>query len=434
VYFAILHAMPPFFRQLQIPICVVLLTLACGSKAAATDIPNAPGGFTEAQLAVARALVRQEAPDCPTEVVDAVSGQFLDDLQTNHPSAFDQLLAPDFPAKQFETSLIRDVGSHLSGPQWDALKEQLATHRIQAIIASGEGPSGVPASEAPGIMARIKATPDPLYFQRLVNGKIEDDDLVVLIKKNLSEGEQPKKPEAVQAKVLTAEDIVAEFGRRNQEGDSVASLRAFVIDGTLETGDSGPVEVILFKLRPDYFRMVVLKDGLTQSIVAGHAGKYWRQKPGTPPEPVRPEAAADLQRLGEFLDPLFAEEGYTFERLPDSTDGPVHLYRVAVRRIDGSRYVARIDPSTFHEVGRETGAGADSTRSDFRQVAGITLAFREDSTNAHGVKSVFRINRFTPNPGLVGVLFDPPPAEDQGYFDIERLLARSVSVPAGGTR
>ena len=426
--------MSQFFRHFQSPIWVLLCALACASRVSAADVPNGPAGFTEAQTAVARALVKQEAPDCPPDVVDAVSGQFLDDLQTNHPSAFDQLLAPDFPAKQFESSLLRDIGSHLSGPQWDALKEQLATRRIQAIIALGEGPSGVAVSEAPAITARIKAAPDPLYFQRLVNAKIEDDDLEVLIKKNLSEGDQPQKPEVIQAKVLTAEDIVAEFRRRNQEGDAVASLRAFVIDGTLETGDSGPVELILFKLRPDYFRMVVIKDGITQSIVAGHGRLYWRQKAGTAPETVKPEAAADLQRLGEFLDPLFAEEGYTFERLPDSSDGPMHLYRVAVRRIDGSRYVARIDPSSFHEVGRETGTGAETTRSDFRQVAGITLAFREDSTDARGVKSVFRITRFTPNPGLVGVLFDPPPPEDQGYFDIERLLARSVPVPTGGTK
>jgi hypothetical protein len=426
--------MQQFLRHLHIPIWVLVCAFACFTRAVAGDVPNGPAGFTDAQMAMARGLVKQEAPDCPADVVDAVSGQFLDDLQTNHPSAFDQLLSPDFPAKQFESNLLRDVGSHLGGSQWETLKEQMAIRRIQAIFASGEGPAGVSVLEAPGIMARIKASPDPLYFQRLVNGKIEDEDLVVLIKKNLSEGEITKKPEVVQAKVFTAEDIVAEFGRRNQEGDSVASLRAFVIDGTLETGDSGPVELILFKLRPDYFRMVVLKDGLTQSIVAGHGRKYWHQKPGTAPVPVNPEAAGDLQRLGEFLDPLFAEEGYTFERLPDSTDGPAHLYRVAVRRIDGSRYVARIDPSSFHEVGRETGTGTETTRSDFRQVAGITVAFREDSTDAHGVKSVFRITRFTPNPGLVGVLFEPPPPQDQGYFDIERLLERSVSVPTGGPK
>jgi hypothetical protein len=68
--------------------------------------------------------------------------------------------------------------------------------------------------------------------------------------------------------------------------------------------------------------------------------------------------------------------------------------------------------------------------SDFRKVAGITLPFREESTDSKGARTAFQISRFTPNPGLTQVIFDPPPPRDQGYFQIERLIARSAAAKA----
>ena len=375
--------------------------------------------------------ILERAPGAPQDVVQDVTNQFLDDLQTNHPSQFDQLLDPAFPAKDYESTLLRDMAAHLKGPSWTSLKEQLALRRIQSVLSSDSEHPDARVADAGGILARIKADPDAIYYQRLIDGKIEDDDLSTQVRKHLPGADQPKSVVAAQPTVLTVGDIVAEFARRNQEGSSIEKLRAYVIDATVDSPVTGSHQVMLFKLRPDFVRMVFLKDGLTQSIVAGHGDIYWSQSPGHEPAAVPVASIADLRHLAEFIDPFFVDEGYKFERLADGVDGKAPYYRVGVQRGDGSGFVARVDQATFHEIGRENRNGTVDVVSDFRTVAGLTVGFRVETTDAKGQRSTFQISRFTPNTGVVQALFEAPEARDRGYFEIERLIAKSEKDGSG---
>jgi hypothetical protein len=409
------HALLPAF---------LLCALGCASLSAAGDDSRNPSGFSETQLAFVKGWILERAPECPQDVADVVAAQFLDDLQTNHPAKFDQLLSGGIPSNEFEPTLLRELSAHLPGPSWSALREHLALRRVQLLISSGAIAGGSAQEDAAGVVARIRAGSD-LYYRRLIDGKIEDDDLALVVRKYQPGGDPAKGAEAPRPKALTAQDIVLEYARRNVDGSSIQKLHGYVVEGDVDTASVGAMHLVLFKLRPDFVRMVFMKDGVTRSVVAGHAGAYWRQAPGKAPEGVGENSIAEMRNVGEFIDPLFADGGFTYERLPDGGGPSGAYYRIAVTRPSGSNYVARIDPSDFHQIGREEDKGAVSVYSDFRKVAGISVAFRQETTDAKGARSVFKVSRFTPNPGLAQALFDPPPPRDQAYFDIERLVARS---------
>jgi hypothetical protein len=131
------------------------------------------------------------------------------------------------------------------------------------------------------------------------------------------------------------------------------------------------------------------------------------------------------------VNPLFGEmENYTFKRVEDGTLDGRKIYRIAVLRGDGSHYLAGIDAENFHEVGNEFPGGIRVRYSDFREVAGITVAFREETSDAKGHKDVFVLTRFTPNPGLVQDFFETVPGHDLNYFAFEQLSARALAASA----
>jgi hypothetical protein len=419
--------MPFPFRHALIP--MFLSVALCGlSSAAGADEPadtsTPAAGFSEVQLSFVKSWIQERVPECPGQTVDAVANHFLEDLKANRPEKFEQLLSPDFPEAKFDSELLRDVAAHLPGGAWTQLREQLALRRIRALIEAGNGPDDTTAADAAALVAKVKAASD-IDYGRLLDGRVDDDDLASVLRKDQRAGESHPSPEAAKPRVLTAADIVSEFSRHNQEGTATQQLYAYVSEGSLESSE-GTFEVVVLKLRPDFVRVVVEKDGKVQSVIAGHGGRFWKQVPGSAPFPVPQEAAAEFRHLGEFLDPLFTGEGYTFERLPDGQSGSSAYYRIGVRRADGSEYTVQIDSQTFREIGRERPDGSTASSSDFRVVAGVTISFREETKDKLGKGTVFTLERFTPNPGLAQVLFDEPGPRDQGYFAVGHLLAESA--------
>ena len=397
---------------------------------AGEDLAGGAGGFTEAQITVVTDWIRDLAPECPASASGEVAVQFLDQLQSGHPAEFDLILAPNFRSPEYESLLIRDIAGHLSGASWSALKEKLAVQRLRTLIQAGEGPTASKPEDAAALFAQIKSGSD-IYFRRLLDGKIEDDDLSTLMKKGRRAAEPAEASPPARPASLSADEIVAEFSRHNQEGAAVTKLKAYVTDGMMDTPTTGSLRVIMFKLRPDFFRMVVMKDGLVRSVIAGHGSEYWQQVPGGAPTRLPLSGADEVKRVGEFLDPLFSEDGgATFERLPDGHAGAASYYRIGVHLADGSSYVTRVEIGTFRELGREWPNGSVSQCADFRQVGGLTIAFYEATTRANGTQGIFRLNRFSPNPGLSQAFFEAPQGSDQGFFAMDRLIARRSPATA----
>ena len=134
--------------------------------------------------------------------------------------------------------------------------------------------------------------------------------------------------------------------------------------------------------------------------------------------------------LSEFINPLFSDEGYTFERLDDTVFDGIKVHRLRVRRADGSMYVSCIDAEKFREVGREETSRIKVSCSDFREVAGLTFAFRETVKDDQGRTAVFEIQRIVPNAGVVQSYFEPTDRVEPSYFAVEQWMAQPVSAAA----
>ncbi len=411
---------------------------ACGWAAEATapapivtvtlDAPGAPAPAakpSDARLARVSGWITERAPGCPPEVAIAAAQRFLEELEERHPEQLDRLLAADFPIREVESPLLRQVAAQLAGPKWASLREELARRRIETVRGTGE-PGG---PDAASLMARIKET-SAVQHRRLLEGRLEDDDLALVLRKARQKGSAPAGRAPAAPKVLTAAEIVSEFARHNLDGSALERLQAYVVEGRLRTATGEEQHLLLFKMRPDRFRLVVLVDGATRFIMGGDGRRFWQQQPGQPPQAVAPEVIGLRRYLGEFVDPLLVAEDNHYELLGGGAAGPQKPYRIAVRRADGSGYVAQIDQATFREIGREEADGASARYSDFREIAGVTFAFREEAVDREGRTGVLELTRITPNPGLVQELFRPPAPDDQSYFAFERLLAKTS--PAAG--
>lgn len=383
--------------------------------------------FSASQLAYVQSWIRQKAPECPFDVTQAVAEKFLEELQERHPEKLELLLSADFPLRDFESMLLRHVGAKLGGAAQATLREAVAQRRIQALLAAGDKTPVGSSGDAAELMTKIRDL-SQVYYRRLLEGRMEDDDLSLLLKKARQTGATPKEVASAKPKVLTASDIVSEFSRRNQVGSAWQRLHAYVVEGRLKSAAGEEQQFLLFKMRPDRLRLVVRAGGVTRFILAADGDRFWQQVSGRPPQLVPGKSVGSRRYMGEFCDPLFVGEGYGFERLEDGVTAERKFYRIAVKRTDGSGYVAGIDPETFHEIARENEDKSGVRYSDFRDVAGVTIAFREEATDPAGHKSVTELTRVTPNPGLIQAFFEPPAELDQSYFEVERFLAQAAPV------
>ena len=394
----------------------------------ATGAPaNAKTG--EARLARVTEWIRERAPGCPADIMVSAAQQFLEDLRDSHPDLLDRMATEDFPVREIEPALLMQVAAQLKGSQWAELREKLALRRVEAVLAQEGSAASAAAADAAGLMAKIKDT-SQVQYRRLLEGRMEADDLELAIKKARGGDALRPLPTSAETKTLTASDIVSEFSRHNQVGAALQRLRAYTIEAKLKTASGEEQRLLLFKMRPDRFRLAVLAGGTTRFIEAGDGQRFWQQVPGQPPQTVPADKIGARRYLGEFIDPLFAGEGVSFERMADGSSGAQKFYRLAVHRADGSNYVAHIDQDSFWETGREESDGGNTQYSDFRQIAGVTIAFREEATDREGRKGVLELVRMTPNPGLIQDLFEPASQAEQGFFAVEQLLAR-VPVAAG---
>jgi hypothetical protein len=390
-----------------------------------TAVPDAPS-FSPAQMDFVRAWISRAVPECPPDLATAAGEKFLGELQVGHPQELDLLLSASFPAREYESALLRQVGVQLTGETRAPLRATVAARRVAALLAA-DG-QATPADSGAGLVEKIRDFSDTQY-RRLLEGRMDDDDLELVLKKVRAPSGASAQSEPAKPRELTAQEIVAEFARHNQEGSAAQRLQSYVVEARLTTTAGERQQLLLFKMRPDRFRLMLIKEGLTRYVLAGEGGQFWQQVPGSSPQLISGKAMGPKRYMAEFIDPCLADEGYGYERLPDGTEAGKKFYRITVQRADGSSYVSDIDAATFREAAREDEDKTVTRYSDFRVVAGVTFAFREEITDAQGRHGVLELARITPNAGLIGALFTPMAPSALDYFAVERLLAHA---PASG--
>jgi len=407
---------------------------ALSLKLAAPGEPTAPK-FSDVQLARVSGWMRELAPACPPAAVASAAQHFLEELQWRQPDSLDRLLTDSVSARDYSSMLLRHLAVQLTAAPQAALREELARQRVQVLLAHGNSASAATPQATAGLIEKLKGT-SQVYYRRLLEGRIEDGDLNLLLADARQVGRSPASLAPARPKEQTAADIMAEFSRHNQKDRALDHLRAYTIDGTLTEFGGKTEELLLFKLRPDRFRLHVLVGDSTRYILSADGTQFWQQIPGgKPPQVVSRESLGPRAYLTEFVNPLFGElENYTFNRIEDGTLDGRKIYRISVLRTDGSHYVACLDAESFQEVDEEYPGGIRVRYSDFREVAGLTVAFREETSDAKGHKDVFVLTRFTANPGLVQEFFETVPGHDLNYFAFERLAANaSVAASAPAT-
>lgn len=376
------------------------------------------GAFNPGQIEIVQRWVREDVPGCPPEVAAAAALKFLESVQQRDSGLLERIVAPDFPRSAYQSTLLRLVAAQLGGGAHTALREEVARRRLQALLAQDSGKTGADAAQ---LLVKIRALSE-VYHRRLVEGRTEDDDLRLLLRKVRQNESGGKSEETVKPKALSAAEIVSNFTRQNQEGSAVARLRSYALEGRLKQPTGEEQGVFLFRLRPDRFRLALVGGEGTKYVLAFDGERHWQQAPGRAAAVVRGEAIGRQRYLAEFIDGLFGEAGAKFERLEDGVVQGAPVFRIAVVRKDGSRYVARIDQETYRQVGRENEDKSVATYSDFREVAGITIAFHEEVTDAEARTSVLKLSRFTANPGLLQAFFDlPTSATSIDFFALERM-------------
>jgi len=415
---------------------VLFITLAASGPAWSADRPGSESGgtkfslppvesqpvsrFSGAQLAFVQSWIREKVPECPPSASETVADKFLEVLQRSHPEIVDDLANRRAALAAYESELLRQVALQLSGPSLQAEREAVAQRRVNAVLA-GARETKDSRPERSRLLEKLKES-SPSQYRRLVEGRMEDDDLQILVKKLSQPGDAPREIAPAKPKVMTAGEIVAEFARRNQTGSALQRLQAYVVEGRLKTATGGDEDLVLFRMRPDRFRLTFRSGGATRHILAASEGHFWQLSPGQAPQAISTQSMGARRYLAEFADPLFQGDDYTFERLDDGSADGKAFHRIAVKRADGSGYVARIDSENFREVGRENEDHSMARYSDFREVAGVIYAFREEVTDQAGQVVVFDLTRISPNPGLIQDLFQPPARSELSYFELESYL------------
>ncbi|GEM_PF-1390113 len=385
--------------------------------------------FSQSELAYVQSWIRQLSPEFPVVDSGSVAQKFLEELQQRRPDLLRQLLTPEFPSGKYASMLLRQVGLKLSGPTQGALREEIAQRRVGVLLVAGGQDKKTAEVGAAGLIKKIREN-SPVQYRRLMEGRVEDEDLESLLRKAGQPELVKKDPVPEKPKVLSAADIVSEFSRRNQSGAALQKLQAYVVTGRLKSAEKEEMEILYFKMRPNLFRLVVRVGGITRYILANDGQRFWQQAPGKPAMIITPEAMGQRRYLAEFMDPLFAGGGYVYERLADGEMNEKKIYRISVRRTDGSGYVACLDQENYRELARENEDKSVTRYSDFREIGGVTYAFREESADASGQKGVLELSRITPNAGLIRAFFVPSSDKDPGYFALEKILATAEAMPA----
>ena len=372
--------------------------------------------------------INTQIPQVPAERDREIAKAFLTRVADRRPDLAEALRAGRTDINPFASELLRESAATLSAPEYAALREQLARRRVGIILKTNqEDASDAAANSA---IERLN-TVSSVYKRKLVEGKVDDDDLWLLLKR-IRGHDTEKQAKAAVPHELTAAEIVDEYARRNQTGAAAQKLQAYSMQATLRTATGTTQKLTIFRMRPDLLRLVVSASDSTELVLIENGGQYWQEAKGQPTIAIPTKDIGSRKYLAEFLNPLFAQENYTFQRIEDEKIGDQKIYRLKVTRHDGSEYISCINAESFREVAHEKDNGLKIELNDFRDLGGVTVAYHETITSELGQQSQLQVERATANPGLIADLFQPNRAKTQEYYSLEAAFAAAEQQIDGG--
>ncbi len=417
---------------------IVLLASAASHQGFAQTITLAgPSALASGPRLKLDQQFKRRLPSAPRDVIDRAEKAFLEHLRKVSGMAADQLAAGRLDEDDLSARIDVFLGDHpeLAGTQG---AEPVRDAHARVVDALGRDPD----------LARTDAQRGTLADRFIVwlgglSGTARDALLA---------GQMP--PEELQARIdVFAADIRAE---RTQVVSDPAVAAVPAIEEAFEKANLGPVperadsicckgtesdgpvsrEFVLFKKRPNFIRIHLLKDGLVVGVLAYDGTTAWRQVPGRTPVQLQGQEAESLIASARYDNPLVGYRERGAKARLESAPGASPI-RVSIREAGGDEVVETIDPATYNEVsiGRKDSIGKwDETRfREYRKVGAFTLAGLQEHWNDGVLRSTTRISDVRLDTGVLAKIFAMPTDSSLGYMDLMgglEILAR-VSKRAG---
>ncbi|WP_404420299.1 hypothetical protein [Nibricoccus sp. IMCC34717] len=413
-----------FICLLTFPVAISLLSPLSGAEVAKPT----PGSFVSVADTLTRRSgerLQQLVPEAPAPVRLTAAARFADDLVRQQPSLSDEREAQGFSFAGLDSRLFQAVARELKGAESESLRDELALRRLEAALALLDGKPGVRA-EADRVLQAFRTT-SSVYAKRLREGRMDDDDLLAMVRKVRS-GPADAKRVVERSRADPASDIITEFSKRNQNGAAVARLRGYIVECELKTATGSSQQLVIARLRPDYFRLHAYDDGRLNLILAGTREALQRWPRGGRVSSAKQEDPETASFLSNFIEPLFDSERLTLRSEGEGKIGERPAFKLSVDDPLNGRNTVWIDKENYRLLQRDLADGSKMKYSEFRDEAGISWPHRIETLDGKGRSSVLTIKRVTANPGLVSELFQLTETPAFDVFALDGLLAQGIDA------
>jgi hypothetical protein len=199
-------------------------------------------------------------------------------------------------------------------------------------------------------------------------------------------------------------------------------------------------QFVLFKKRPGYIRINILRDGMVVGVLAYDGTAAWRQEPGKPPVRIEGPDAESLIKAARFDDPLvgYRERGATARLESAPSASPI---RLSIREASGAEVVETIDPATYYElsVGWRDSAGkwSETRFREYRKVGAVSVADLQEHWVDGTLRTTTRIGEVRLDTGMLARIFSMPSNPNLDYMDFMgglEVLAKAAKKQDAGVQ
>jgi outer membrane lipoprotein-sorting protein len=393
-----------------VPVCVIAQIVDLQPPISVTAV--------ELQMQRLTALYAKKHPPGDDQAAQRAARAFLEHLRTSSPIAAEKLINGRMEDGELESRFdvyLRDrpeLQGRVMGIGVGSPRERVAElMKKEHTVANDEAGRFALAEK---FIERL-AERSSLANDTLRNGKMSDEELNSRVAIFLSDLKAEAVAVSVDPSVAALEALVdtfikANFGREGERVDAIAYQGAIEENGVAR-------EFVIFRKRPNKFRMHFVKEGLVASVLSYDGKTAWRQVPGKEAQRISDAETAGLREIARFDPPIVGireREAHIFR--DDKTSKSTVTLRI--REKDGSEYISVIDTETLLELSQRRGGTAEETRyRDYRKLGALNVAHTQEQWVDGSLRSVTRIEDVRLQPGLLDSFFNLPEKQSLGFMD-----------------